>query len=265
MDDNVELLIIFDEVGKGMDDNDELKTVDIVLVDERLVLVSFMRVVDIITLKVCAKLLMLMDDLSIIDGDEDGVITERGVPGMINICDSLIKDTTDEGVMMDDSNWENDETERGVVEIKDVIDDCDSKDVIIEGVSDLINGIDTTGEGVMMDDSNWENDETERGVVEIKDEIDDCDSKGVIIEGVSDLINDIDTTGEGVMMDDFDRDDGILKTERGVLELTNVSDKINEGIDGSKRDTEGDKLEIDVVEMINVFDFLIKDMSYDIT
>ena len=67
------------------------------------------------------------------------------------------------------------------------------------------------------------------------------------------------------MMDDFDRDDGILKTKRGVLELINVSDKINEGIDGSKRDTEGDKLEIDVVEMINVFDSLIKDMSYDIT
>ena len=215
MDDNVELLIIFDEVGKGMDDNDELKTIDIALVDERLVLVSFMSVVDIITLKVCVKLLMLMDDLNIIDGDEDGAITERGVPGMINICDSLIKDTTDVGVMMDDSNWENDETERGVVEIKDVIDDCDSKDVIIEGVSDLINGIDTTGEGVMMDD--------------------------------------------------FDRDDGILKTERGVLELINVSDKINEGIDGSKRDMEGDELEIDVVETINVFDSLIKDMSYDIT
>ena len=213
MDDNLELLIIFDEVGKGMDDNDELETVDIVLVDERLGIVFFTRVVDIIMLKVCVKLLILTDDLNITDGDE--VITERGVLGMTNGCDSLIKYIRDVGVMMDVSNWKNDETERGVVEIKDVIDDCDSKDVISEGVSDLINVIDTTGEGVMMDD--------------------------------------------------FDRDDGVLKTKRDVLELINVSDKINEGIiiDDSKREID-DELEIDVVETINVFDSLIKDMLYDI-
>ena len=36
-------------------------------------------------------------------------------------------------------------------------------------------------------------------------------------------------------------------------------------IDDSKRDMEGDELEINVVEMINVFDSLIEDMSYDIT
>ena len=135
-----------------------------------------------------------------------------------------------------------------------MINDCDS---LIENTTDV---------GIMIDDSNWENDETERGVVIIKDVIDDCDSKEVISDGVSDLINVFDTTGEGVMMDDFDRDSGILKTERSVLELINVSDMINEGIiiDDSERDMRGDKLEIDVVETIDVFDSLIKDISYDI-
>ena len=57
MDDNLELLRIFDEVGKEMDDNDELKIVNTVLVDKRLVLV-----VNAITSKVCVELLMLMND-----------------------------------------------------------------------------------------------------------------------------------------------------------------------------------------------------------
>ena len=133
-----------------MNNNDELKTVDMVLVVETLVLVSF----NVVTLKIYVGLLMLMDDLNLIDGDEDEVITERGVLGIINDCDSEIKETTDAGVMMDDFNWKNDETERGVVEIKGVIDDCDSKDVISEVVTmcDLINVIDTTGEGVIMDE-----------------------------------------------------------------------------------------------------------------
>lgn len=212
VDDNLNFLRAFDEVGKGMDNNDEFKTVDIVVVDETLVLVAFTRVVNVITLKIDVGLLMLVDDLNIIDGDEDEVMTERGVLGIINDCDSEIKETTDVGVMMDDFNWKNDETERGVVEIKGVIDDCDPKDVINEVVTicDFINVIDTTGEGVMMD-------EFDRGDGVLKTE-----SWILVFINLSDMIN------EEIIIDDSKRDMEGDELGINVVEMINVFDSLIE-------------------------------------
>ena len=212
VDDNLNFLRVFDAVGKGMDNNDELKTVDIVVVDETPVLVSFTRVVNVTTLITYVGLLMLVDDLNIIDGDEDEVMTERGVLGIINDCDSEIKETIDVKGMMDDFNWKNDETERGVIEIKGVIDDCDSKDVISEVVTmcDLLNVIDTTGEGVMMD-------EFDRGDGVLKTE-----SWILVFINLSDMIN------EEIIIDDSKRDMEGDELKINVVEMINVFDSLIE-------------------------------------